>query len=221
MTDPAGTLNFESLPRTVPLFPLAGVLLLPGGRLPLNIFEERYLAMTRDAMAGSRLIGMVQPRQPDDDQASPQIYRIGCAGRVTSFNETEDGRFLIVVTGLCRFYVVEELSATTPYRQALVSFGRFRDDMEGGEAEDVDSQRLIAGLRAYLESREIKVDWKAVGANPSPTVINALAMVCPFEPSEKQAILEAADFAERCRIIMALAEMALLEQGRGSGTPLQ
>ncbi len=225
MTDSAGSLDFESLPRTVPLFPLAGVLLLPGGRLPLNVFEERYLAMTRDAMAGQRLIGMVQPRQPGDDRAGPPIYRIGCAGRVTSFNETDDGRFLIVLTGLCRFHIVEELAATTPYRQALVSFGRYRHDMEendkGKGAANVDLERLVTGLRAYLTSREIEVDWKAVGARPTPTMINALAMVCPFEPSEKQAILEAADFAERCRVITALTEMALIEQSRGPGTPLQ
>jgi hypothetical protein len=224
MSDSGFALTFDQLPRTLPLFPLSGVLLLPDGRLPLNMFEDRYLTLTRDVMAGHRLIGMVQPIDPAADGEAPAIYRTGCAGRISSFNETNDGRFLITLTGVCRFAIVEELSVTTPYRQALVSFGRYRRDLEaGGEdaANATDRDQVLSRLKAFLDAQEIPVDWEAVGNRADNAIIDSLAMICPFEPSEKQALLEAGDFDERCRVLTALADMALAQHARGGDAPLQ
>jgi Lon protease-like protein len=219
----AGGLSFDQLPRALPIFPLAGVLLLPGGKLPLNIFEPRYLAMTRDAMAGNRMIGMIQPLDPQSRVKAPAIYMTGCAGRVTSFKETDDNRFLITLTGVCRFVVVEELGVTTPYRQVLASFARFRNDLApAAEPEAVQRQRLLPALKAYLDMASIPADWKAIEKAPSDALVNSLAMICPFEPSEKQALLEAHDLAERSRVMTALIEMALLQRvGGPTGTSIQ
>jgi Lon protease-like protein len=216
-------LSFDQLPRALPIFPLAGVLLLPGGKLPLNIFEPRYLAMTRDAMAGSRMIGMVQPLDPKSRAKAPEIYLTGCAGKITSFSETDDGRFQITLTGICRFAVVEELGVTTAYRQVLASFARYRDDLSGGADPDaVQRQRLLPALKAYLEFASIPADWKAIERAPNDALVNSLAMVCPFEPSEKQALLEAHDLAERSRVMTALIEMALLQRvGGPTGNSIQ
>jgi len=211
--------SFEQLPRTLPVFPLAGVLLLPGGQLPLNIFEPRYLAMTRDAMNSHRMIGMVQPLDPADRKLRPDIYQIGCAGRIGSFSETDDGRFLINLTGLCRFGIVEELTVPTPYRQVLASYARYRGDLSGDDAAKVDRKRLLPALRAFLEQKHITADWRAIERAPSETLINSLAMICPFAASEKQALLEAADIGERARVMTALIEMALLAQAGGGAEP--
>lgn len=211
--------GFEDLPRTLPLFPLAGALLLPAGRLPLNIFEPRYLAMVRDAMVGAHMIGMVQPLDPRDPTAKPEIYRTGCVGKITAFNETGDGRFLITLTGVCRFVIVEELTVATAYRQALVSFAHHHNDLQGEDTAGVDRARLLPALRAYLDMHGIPADWKAVERAPTDALINSLSMICPFEPSEKQALLEAPDLAERSRVMVALIEMALLQRASGSQEP--
>ncbi len=156
-----------SPPNVVALFPLPGALLLPGGRLPLNIFEQRYLRMIDDALAGDRTIGMIQTR--DESMAgAPPLYQIGCAGRLTSFNETEDGRYVINLTGLRRFRIVEELDAATPYRQARVDYADFaRDAGADPTAEAVDRPRLEAAMREYLEAEGLKTDWDAVGDAPT------------------------------------------------------
>jgi Lon protease-like protein len=219
----AQALSFDQLPRALPIFPLAGVLLLPGGKLPLNIFEPRYLAMTRDAMAGSRMIGMIQPLDPKSRAKAPEVYLTGCAGKITAFSETDDGRFQITLTGVCRFAVVEELGVTTPYRQVLASFARFRDDLaSAAEPDAVQRRRLLPALKAYLELTSIPADWKAIERAPNDALVNSLAMICPFEPSEKQALLEAHDLTERSRVMTALIEMALLQRAGGSaGTSIQ
>ncbi len=206
MTGARSSETFGDLPRRLPLFPLAGALLLPGGRLPLNVFEPRYLAMVGDALAGPGVIGMIQPTDPDSDEAEPAIYRTGCAGRIVAHSETEDGHRLITLAGLCRFDVIEELTVATPYRQAFVSFARYRRDLEGEEVAGADGGRLMAGLRAFLDTVDVRVDWEAVDRRPDRRVIHALAMACPFAPSEKQALLEAPSFDERCRVLTALAE---------------
>ncbi len=221
MGGPEDIPNFETLPRTLPLFPLASALLLPCGRLPLNIFEPRYLAMTRDAMDGHRMIGMIQPTDADSAEEKPEIYRTGCAGKIVSFSETPDNRYLITLGGICRFNVVEELSATTAYRQALVSFSRFRRDLEEPDVSPVDIERLLVALKAYLTVNEIPIDWDAIGESPEAAMIDSLAMICPFEPSEKQALIEAGDFEERCRVLTALSEMALVQYTQGNDATLQ
>jgi len=201
-------------PRTLPIFPLPGVLLLPGGKLPLNIFEPRYLHMVEDAMASHRMIGMVQPLEADQHAVRPRPYDIGCAGRITSFSETEDGRYLITLSGIIRFRIEEELSVTTPYRQVVADYERFGADLSAGDPAAVDGKRLLTALRAYLSATGIPADWESINRAPLPTLVTSLAMICPFAPSEKQALLEAPDLAERGRTLVALMEMATAGAGQ-------
>ena len=203
------TLPDNELPDRLPIFPLAGVSLLPGGQLPLNIFEPRYLEMTRDVMGAHRLIGMVQPIDPDDPSQRPRCYAVGCAGRITQFRETNDSRFLIVLTGICRFLSVEELTVTTPYRQVRADWAPFAVDRDANETTDgIDRERFLTALRAYLKLQGMSADWPAIERSPLPLLITHLAMLCPFAPSEKQALVEAPTIIERSRTIVALMEMA-------------
>ncbi len=198
-----------SLPPRFSVFPLAGALLLPGGNLPLNIFEPRYLQMTRDAMRTDRVIGMIQPNgQGSEDR--PEVYRTGCAGRITSFNETDDGRYLISLTGLCRFDVAEELGVTTPYRQVLADFERWLDDLQPKPPSPHLRPALLEAIGRYFEAHRISADWKQIKAAPLPGLVTSLAMICPFEVAEKQALLEARDADARTRTLIALLEMSAL-----------
>jgi Lon protease-like protein len=200
------------LPAILPIFPLTGVLLLPGGKLPLNIFEPRYLAMTRDALAGERLIGMVQPSDPAASGSNPPVYPTGCAGRITSFSETEDGRFLITLTGMCRFHIREELPLLEGYRRIVPEWGEFASDLESKDELGFDRERLMRGLRAYFQQHQISADWDAITSVSGERLVTSIAMVCPFEPNEKQALLEAADLDERARLLTAIVEMAVLHR---------
>ena len=206
----------EPLPVRIPIFPLNGVLLLPNAKLPLNIFEPRYLDMIRDAMAGDRIIGMIQPLNKAECSAIPPIYDIGGAGRITSFEETPDNRFHITLTGLSRFAVIEELAVTTRYRQAVADWDRFAADRWAeDEAPGVDRNRLLTALQAYLEMAQIPAEWESIARAEIGPLITSLAMICPFGPAEKQALLEAPDLFERSRILTALVEMALLQRAGG------
>jgi Lon protease-like protein len=206
-----------ALPIRFPIFPLPGAILLPGGNLPLNIFEPRYLQMTRDAMRTDQVIGMIQPT----DSASPggpAIYPIGCVGRITSFAETDDGRYLITLTGVCRFEVVEELAVDTPYRQVVASFERWQCDLEPPTPSDSLRPPLVGALRGYFEVYEISADWRQVQSAPLAGLVTSLAMICPFEPCEKQALLEAADPEQRAKVLIALLQMgACGAKGCGAG----
>jgi Lon protease-like protein len=206
-------------PATIPIFPLAGVLLLPGGHLPLNIFEPRYLQMVRDAMAGERVIGMVQPTDPTTRAFEPPVYPVGCTGRISRFKETPDNRFLITLTGQRRFTIAEELTRTTLYRQVRVSYEAFPDDRPATHDEEqaVDRARLLGGLKRYLERAGMKADWSAIEEAPTGALVTTLAMVCPFEPSEKQALLEAKTLAQRAKLMTALIEMGLSHGSQGGG----
>jgi uncharacterized protein len=207
-----------ALCETLPIFPLPGVLLLPRGRLPLNIFEPRYLAMTRDALAGDRLVGMVQPSDPHQPlSGNPSVYPTGCAGRITSFSETEDGRFLITLTGLCRFRIREELPLVNGYRRVVPQWDEFARDLRSERDPGFDRERLIRGLRAYFERHKIKAEWDAIGSVPGERLVTSIAMVCPFEPSEKQALLEAPDLEARAELLTAIVEMAVLDRSSGGG----
>ena len=207
--DPA----FDHLPRVLPVFPLSGALLLPHCRLPLNIFEPRYLQMTEDALANQRLIGMVQPCNPDVYDDDLEVYETGCAGRISSFSETDDGRMLIVLTGVCRFDIVEELEAEAPYRQVAVCWDRYRDDIGEETDGEIDRERLYTSLRAYFETRDLDTDWDMLDEATDEHLINSLAMSCPFDHTEKQALLEADDLFERHRLMLSLLDVAMLEQG--------
>jgi Lon protease-like protein len=199
--------NFEQLPETLPIFPLTGVLLLPRAQLPLSIFEERYLAMTRDALGGSRMIGMIQPQEGADDAGEPPVYRTGCAGRMSSFSETDDGRYLITLIGVARFEIARELPRERLYRRVVPDWQAYRGDLLAGTAT-IDRVRLLAALKPYFQRQRIAAEWRAVEATPDERLIATVAMACPFAPSEKQALLEAKDAAERARLLTTLMEMA-------------
>lgn len=204
-------------PETLPLFPLAGALLLPGAQLPLNIFEPRYLRMVDDALAGARMIGMIQPRD-GAELDRPPLYAVGCAGRITSFAEADDHRYLITLTGVRRFRVVEELNADTPYRQAKVDWASFPiDETADLSAEAVDRTRLLEAMRDYLEAEGLKTDWEVVDDAPTDALIASLAMGCPFAPNEKQALLEAESMAARADCLIALMEMSCTDHPDSDG----
>jgi uncharacterized protein len=201
----------QALPDIIPIFPLPGVLLLPRGRLPLNIFEPRYLAMTSDALGGPRLIGMIQPTDPNVREREPAVYPTGCAGRITSFAETPDGRFLITLTGMSRFRVREELPLLRGYRRVVPEWRDFVNDLEASPAPAFDRDRLLEALKGYFAQHQLKADWDAVKATPSEELVTSLAMMCPFEPREKQALLEAADVTARAELLTAIVEMAAVK----------
>lgn len=205
--------SFDQLPETIPVFPLTGALLLPGGKLPLNIFEPRYLNMVQDALAGPRLIGMVQPLPEAPDGIPPPLYRTGCAGRITSFSETDDGRLLITLTGLCRFQVGEELATMRGYRRVIAQWSGFQADLAepAPAAEAVDRDRLGRALKAYFKHQGISANWDAIAQAPDDRLVTSLAMICPFSASEKQALLEAPDRSGRAEMLLALIEMAVHE----------
>jgi Lon protease-like protein len=201
--------RFEALPQVLPIFPLTGALLLPRGQLPLNIFEPRYLAMTRDALGAERLIGMVQPLDGRGDEGEPPVYRMGCAGRVTQFSETEDGRYLITLTGLLRFEIGAELAKEgLLYRRVVPDWTRFRDDLEEGHAP-IAREPFLAALRPFFERHNIEADWDALEGADDERLVTAIAMVGPFAASEKQALLEAPDTAERASLLTTLLEMSV------------
>jgi Lon protease-like protein len=216
------------LPAEIPIFPLGGALLLPRGQLPLNIFEPRYLAMTNAAIAAERVIGMVQPNSDaalaaqDDASQKPEVYHIGCAGRITSFSETGDGRILITLTGITRFRIVAELDSPTPYRMCRIDCAGFADDLVANHGEEaVDRERLIDVFRRYLEAHNMEADWDSVHKSSNENLVNTLSMISSYAPKEKQALLEARDLAHRADILIALTEMALSDPSEGGGTPLQ
>ncbi len=215
----------SDLPAVIPVFPLAGVLLLPRGDLPLNIFEPRYLQMIDDALAGDRVIGMIQPRLgPDgpDEAESPELAQIGCAGRLTALQETGDGRYLITLTGIGRFRVVAEEDGDTPYRRCRVDAREFAADFEPNRGEDaVDRQRLLETFRAFLDANGMETDWDAINRASNETLVNALSMLSPYGPREKQALLEADDLGTRSEVLIAVTEMALAREGGDSGSTLQ
>jgi Lon protease-like protein len=213
MSERPGETERVALPPVLPIFPLVGVLLLPRGRLPLNIFEPRYLAMTRDALGGERLIGMIQPSDPSAGGMNPPVYRVGCAGRLTQFSETDDGRFLITLTGVSRFRIAEELPLLSGYRRVVPEWQQFAADLEPAGEPGFDRERLIRGLKGYFAQRRITAEWSAIEKAPGEYLVTSIAMACPFAPSEKQALLEAADLDERARLLTALVEMAALEPG--------
>lgn len=215
--------SFEHLPPVLPVFPLPGALLLPRGRLPLRIFEPRYLAMTLAALAGSRMIGMIQPLDGEDLAGAPALYRTGCAGRIVSFAESEDGeaQFTITLAGIARFDVARELAlqeqpAPQPFRTVVPNWQPYRRDLEADDAED-DRARLVQALKPFFERHRISADFGAIEKAPPERLINTLAMICPFAPREKQALLEAPDTAERARLLITLVEMSLHDAAGTSG----
>jgi Lon protease-like protein len=211
------------LPRRLRVFPLPGALLLPHAELPLNIFEPRYLAMIEDALAGDRLIGMIQPDHDDADLAgAPALKQVGCAGRISSYAETPDGRILITLSGICRFAIVRELASDKPYREVEASYSDFAEDLAEAEGDEgVDRSSLLKVFRDYLAANDMSADWDQVRAASTEALVNTLAVLAPHEPRDKQALLEAKDLKSRADVLIALTEMALARQGAGPASGLQ
>jgi uncharacterized protein len=209
----------QDLPAEFPVFPLAGALLLPRGKLPLNIFEPRYLAMVEDALAAGRMFGMIQPDpHVPGGETGPGLFRIGCLGRLSSFSETDDGRYLITLTGLVRFTVTGELPVCRGYRRVHGDFSSWLSDLDlSPRPLGVEREALLAALRSYFAGRNIEANWDAIRRMPDEALVVTLAMVCPFEPVEKQALLEAADDAERGATLLALLQMGAAGQGLTAG----
>jgi Lon protease-like protein len=209
------------LPEVIPVFPLPGALLLPRGQMPLNIFEMRYLAMVDDALRdGHRLIGMIQPDLAHSaSEDKPELFHVGCAGRITQFAESGDGRYILELTGVSRFKVIEEPTVLTPYRQCKVDFFAYADDLTARKGEDaVDRKRLLEVLTDFLKVNDLKVDWDGIENAPNEALVNALAMMSPYGAPEKQAMLEATDLKTRAEILIAVTEMDLAKK-RTSGDP--
>ena len=212
------------LPEVIPVFPLPGALLLPRGQMPLNIFEPRYLAMIDDALRdGHRLIGMIQPDAahggPTDE---PPLFKIGCVGRITHLAESGDGRYLIELTGVARFRVEQELPVKTEYRQCRVTYAPFVDDFIARKGETaVDREALLRALRAFMKANDLKADWEGIDQAPNEALVNALSMMSPFGPAEKQALLEAPDLKTRAELLVAITEIELAKKNTEGEPQLQ
>lgn len=210
------------LPLTVAVFPLEGVLLLPGGRLPLNIFEPRYLQMIDHAIANDRLIGILQPSLDGAvcKDGTPQLCSVGCFGRITSLTESGDGRYLIALQGVCRFRILHEVGVKTAFRQCRVTpfLGDLIDEAGPG---GVDRPALLKAFRAYLQANDLEADWESVSRADDAILVNALSMMAPYGPAEKQALLEAVDLKTRAETLIAITEIALARDNEDFGSSLQ
>jgi Lon protease-like protein len=210
----AGNVNYRVLSevaQVIPVFPLSAALLLPGGHMPLNIFEPRYVQMVDEVIGGSRLIGMVQPALDGAlrGDGEPALCAVGCVGRLTSFAETGDGRYLISLSGICRFRIAEELEVRTPFRQCRIM--PFAADLHEEAGGDVDRAALLKAFRQYLEANDLQADWESVSRADNATLVNTLSMMAPYGPAEKQALLEAPDLRTRAETLIAITEMTLAE----------
>lgn len=219
--------NVADMPRGLPLFPLRGAILLPRASLTLNVFEPRYLALVDHVLARERLIGVVQPAPEAGNAESPvgkdfPLRRVGCAGRISSFTESEDGHVVITLVGVARFAVADEIAGDTPFRLACVDYAPYTKDFVGGHGEEeVDRPRLIATLRSYLIANNLNADWDRINSASNERLVNTLSILSPYGPEEKQCLLEAPDLRSRAEALVALAEMELAARDDGSGTSLQ
>lgn len=212
------------LPEVIAVFPLAGALLLPRGQMPLNIFEPRYLAMIDDSLRdGHRLIGMIQPDPAHSGRADkPPLYQIGCVGRITQFAESGDGRYLLELTGVARFRIEEELTVNTDYRQCRVTYAPFADDFVARKGENaVDRKALLRALNDFMKANDLKADWEDIDKAPNEALVNALSMMSPYGPPEKQALLEAPDLKTRAEILVAITEIELAKKNTEGEPQLQ
>ncbi len=215
--------SISDLPAELPVFPLVSAILLPRATMPLNIFEPRYLAMIDAALSGDRIIGMIQPTGEGGATGSPEgeaaLCRVGCAGRITAYQELEDGRLFIVLTGLARFEQGTERTARTPFRVFGVSYRSFAADLAPAtDAAAVDREKLLEVLKRFLDARQATADWKQIGTTGTEQLVNWLSVASPFAPKEKQALLEAPGLKQRAETLIALAEMELATSGGGGGT---
>jgi Lon protease-like protein len=211
----------DELPKSVPVFPLSGALLLPFSHRPLNVFEPRYIQMVDDALAGDRLIGLIQPL--DASEESPKgrapLQAVGCLGRLTHWEEHGEGRYFIILEGLTRFDLTTELTVMTPYRQAVIDARRFTSDFERAHGEEaVDRQRFLKMMRDYAEYAQFDLNWEEIDKTGTADLVNFCCMVSPYGAREKQVLLEAASIGDRAETLIALAEFEMAKGGTGSAT---
>lgn len=199
-----------NLPENIPIFPLEGALLLPGGDLPLNIFEPRFIAMVDAALGQGRWIGMVQPRQNQKDKGAEMqtLFSVGCAGQISSFSATKDSRYLITLTGVCRFSITTELAQTSGFRRVEPDFMEFKDDLEPQPLDGEQREDLFRALKDYLGWSGYDADWDALENTPDHALVASMAMACPFAPAEKQALLEASSLVTRTQCLVTMLDMA-------------
>jgi Lon protease-like protein len=213
---PRAIRKLSDLPAEIAIFPLGGAILFPHAVLPLNIFEPRYLAMVDDALKGERMIGMIQPHGLQPDGEKPDLADVGCLGRITSFQETDDNRYLIALKGIARFRVSRETTGATPYRTVTADWSDYAADLSPDpDSAPKDRHELTAALNAYLERNSLSADWSAIKDAPAHMLINSLSTGCPFTNPEKQALLEARTLQERCNALIALLVMERPVQGGG------
>mgnify|MGYP000005749348 CR=1 FL=1 len=195
----------SELPNKLPIFPLTGAVLFPQTQLPLNIFEPRYLQMIDEALSSpDRIMGMIQPSVVKDDPNSKNLKKVGCAGKISSFSETGDGRYLVTLTGLIRFEIAQELDTTTPYRQIMANYENYKEDLKPAETENIDRKSLLVLIKKYLEQRNLLIDWEMIEQSPTEQLINYSGVLVPFEPEEKQLLLEARTLFDRCKALESL-----------------
>jgi len=199
----------EDLPAEFAVFPLPGALLLPRGKLPLNIFEPRYKAMVEDALGLGRMFAMIQPDPKLPEGATgPGLFQIGCLGRLSSFSETDDGRFLITLTGVARFRIQREVDMRRGYRRVVGDYAPFLGDLDLSVRDlGLDRDALLAALKVYFAQRGVDANWDAIHRMDDETLVVTLGMACPFEPAEKQALLEAGSPGDRAAILLTLLQM--------------
>jgi len=202
-------LSRAGLPRVLPVFPLPGVLLLPRGQLPLHIFEPRYRALMHDALATDRLIGMIQPKDPNADLTHPELSPVGCAGRITEWKQTDDGRYFLVLEGVIRFRIGRELPLQDGYRRVEPDFVPFASDLSDPPSIRLDRDQIVSLLKTYLAPYKVEADWSAVAKLGDADLVNVFAHACPFDSKEKQALLEAADIQLRADLLVAMLEIAI------------
>ena len=200
--------QFSDLPAELPIFPLAGAVVMPGVQLPLNIFEPRYLNMVADALKADHLIGMLQPRPDTTFDETPEVHQVGCAGRITSYSETNDGRIVMILTGVCRFQVAEELRARRGYRRVRPDWERFAIDFHAEEEALPGREDFMSSLRAYCTLRGVEVPWDDVTKMGDAELVNLLCTHLPLDPEDKQALIETVDLCGRGRLMAGLMDMA-------------
>jgi uncharacterized protein len=205
----------QDIPDTVPVFPLTGALLLPSGQMPLNIFEPRYLEMIDEAMRTNRIIAMLQPALNGSENG---LCDVGCLGRIVSFSETGDGRYHVTLAGVCRFRLLEEVSVKSPWRQIRIA--AMLKDLEPADGKDVDRKSLLKAFKSFLEANSMEADWESVTRADNAMLVNALSMMSPYGPAEKQALLEAEDLKSRAETLVAITEIMLARNG-DTGSTLQ
>ena len=217
---PYRTIN--SLPEVIPVFPLPGAILLPRGQLPLNIFEPRYISMVDSALAGDRIVGMIQPVETAGvDCGANALHPVGCVGRITRIAETGDGRYILTLTGVARFRVLEELEMCTQFRQCRVDYRSFENDLIDRSGENlVDRGKVITTLRRFAEARDLRIDWQEIERASNELLVNALSMISPFGVSEKQALLEAGDLKSRGDVLVAITELELARNNGPQGSKI-